>query len=67
MSNTEDISKMDFKALKEKVQELEDTIARLKRTYEDAIYNLDEDNFGKNLTLQQKNMKAQIKRSEERR
>lgn len=61
MSNTEDISKMDFKALKEKVQELEDTIAKLKRTYEDAIYNLDEDNFGKNLTLQQKNMKAQIK------
>lgn len=61
MSNTEDISKMDFKALKEKVQELEDTIAKLKRTYEDAIYNLDEDNFGKNFTLQQKNMKAQIK------
>lgn len=57
---SDDISKMDFKALRSKVQELEDTVIKLKRTYEDAIYNLDEENFGKSFMAEQNNMKTQI-------
>ena len=62
---TNDISKMDFKALKRKVQELEDTIAKMKRMYEDAIYNLDSSNFSSSWVREQDNMKAQIKLSAE--
>lgn len=56
-----DISKMNFKQLKNEVQLLRDELAVFKRKYEDAIYNLDNDNFGKSFTLEQNNMKALIK------
>lgn len=57
----ENISKMNFKELRAEVQLLRDELAIFKRKYEDAIYNLDSDNFGKSFTVEQNNMKAQIK------
>lgn len=56
-----DINKMNFKQLRNEVQLLRDELAVFKRKYEDAIYNLDNDNFGKSFTVEQNNMKAQIK------
>ena len=60
MSET-DISKMNFKELRNEVLLLRDELAIFKRKYEDAIYNLDYDNFGKSFTVEQNNMKSQIK------
>lgn len=60
MSDT-DISRMDFKQLRNEVQNLRDELAIFKRKYEDVIYNLDYDNFGKNFVAEQKGMKAQLK------
>ena len=57
----ENISKMNFKKLRSEVQLLRDELAIFKRKYEDAIYNLDSDNLGKSFTIEQNNMKAQIK------
>lgn len=56
-----DINKMSFKQLRNEVQLLRDELAIFKRKYEDAIYNLDSDNLGKSFTVEQNNMKAQIK------
>lgn len=55
------ISKMNDKQLRNAVQMLYDELAIFKRKYEDAIYNLDSDNLGKSFTIEQNNMKAQIK------
>ena len=55
------ISKMDDKQLRGAVQLLYDELALFKRKYEDAIYNLDEDNFSKGLVLTQDSTKAWIK------
>lgn len=55
------VSIADFKKLYTEVQTLRDELAIFKRKYEDAIYNLDSDNFGKSFTVEQNNMKAQIK------
>ena len=55
------ISKMNDKQLRNAVQMLYDELAMFKRKYEDAIYNLDSDNLGKSFTIEQNNMKAQIK------
>lgn len=57
----EDIEKMNFKQLRAEVQYLRDELALFKRKYEDAIYNLDSDNFGKSFTIEQDSMKTQIK------
>ena len=57
----ENIEKMNFKELRKEVQLLRDELAIFKRKYEDAIYNLDSENFGKSFTVEQNNMKAQIK------
>lgn len=57
----ENIEKMNFKELRAEVQLLRDELAIFKRKYEDAIYNLDSSNFGKSFTVEQNNMKAQIK------
>lgn len=57
----ENIEKMNFKELRAEVQLLRDELAIFKRKYEDAIYNLDSDNFGKSFTIAQNNMKAQVK------
>lgn len=56
-----DISKMDFKQLRNEVQLLRDELAIFKRKYEDVIYNLDSDNFSKGFIVEQDNMKAQMK------
>lgn len=55
------ISKMNDKQLRNAVQMLYDELAMFKRKYNDAIYNLDSDNLGKSFTIEQNNMKAQIK------
>lgn len=57
----ENIEKMDFKQLRREVQLLRDELAMMQRKYDDVIYNLDSDNFGKSFTVSQNNMKAQIK------
>lgn len=60
MSET-DINKMDFKTLRKEVQLIKDELAIMKRKYEDAIYNLDRDNFSKSFTIEHDNMKTQVK------
>lgn len=56
-----DISKMNYKELRNEVQLLRDELAIMKRKYEDTIHNLDSDNFSKSFVVQQNNMKATIK------
>lgn len=56
----ENIDKMSFKELRKEVQLLRDELAVFKRKYEDAIYNLGSENFGKSFTVAQNNMKTQI-------
>lgn len=56
-----EIEQMDFKELRSEVRLLRDEMARMVRFYEDALYNLDESNFGKSFTVQQNKMKATIK------
>ena len=56
-----DISKMDFKQLRNEVQLLRDEFAVFKRKYSDTVNNLDSDNFGKAFTAEQNNMKAQLR------
>lgn len=58
---SDNINAMNFKQLKNEVQLLRDELAIMKRKYEDAIYNLDSDNFSKSFTREQGNMKAQVK------
>lgn len=55
------ISKMNDKQLRNAVQMLYDEFAVFKRKYEDAIYNLDSDNFGRSFTVEHNNLKAQVK------
>lgn len=55
------ISKMDDKQLRGAVQLLYDELAMFKRKYEDAIYNLDEDNFSRGFVLTQDKAKAIVK------
>lgn len=55
------IEKMDFKQLRSMVRFLNDELSMFKRKYEDAIYNLDSDNFAKSYTIEQNGMKTQIK------
>lgn len=55
------ISKMDDKQLRGAVQLLYDELALFKRKYEDAIYNLDEDNFSRGFVLTQDKAKAIVK------
>ena len=58
------IEQMTFEELKKEVQILSDSLSRLKRTYEDAFYNLDDDNFSKTIVKEKNGMKAQIKINE---
>ena len=60
MSDTA-IDKMNDKQLRAEVQALRDELAIFKRKYEDMIYNLDSDNFGRSFKVEQNNMKAQVK------
>ena len=58
MSN--DISKMDFKQLRNEVQLLRDELAIMKRKYEDIIYNLDTDNFSSRFVKEQGDMRTAV-------
>ena len=51
------IEQMDFKALRAKVQEQEDSLARLKRIFEDALQNIDFDNFSGSFRKEAENFK----------
>lgn len=55
------INKMNDKQLRNAVQMLYDEFAMFKRQYEDEIHNLDSDNLGKSFTIEQNNMKAQVR------
>lgn len=55
------IDMMNFKQLKNEVQELRDTVTRMKRMYEDILYNLDDDNFSSRFVKEKNGMKAEIK------
>lgn len=57
----ENIEKMNFKELRAEVQLLRDELSILKRKYDDALYNLDSDNFSGSYTAEQNDMKAQVK------
>ncbi len=49
-----------IKQLRNEVQLLRDELARMKRKYEDIIYNLDTDNFSSRFVKEQGNMKTAI-------
>lgn len=55
-----DFSKMNHKQLCEKVEELYAIVAKFKRLYNWQMENIDSSNLGKELSLQNKNMKANI-------
>ncbi len=55
-----DISQMDFRELRKKVQELNDAFNLAMRKLYDTTENLDESNFSSGFLLKQKNMKAQL-------
>ena len=57
----ENIERMNFKELRAEVQLLRDELAVFKRKMEDAMYNLDGDNFSGVYTAEQDDMKAQVK------
>lgn len=55
-----DISKMTDKQLRNEVQLLRDELAKMKRTYEDIIYNLDDGNFSSQFIKEKDDMKTKI-------
>ena len=59
------IEKMNFEELRREVQILSDSLAKMKRFYEDALQNLDDDNFSKAIIKEKDGMKARIKLSAE--
>lgn len=59
MSDAE-ISKMNFKQLRNEVQELRDELARFKRAYNDTIENLDDSNLSEYLIKEKEGMKTEI-------
>lgn len=56
----DDIEKMDFKRLRREVQVLSDELARMKRQYEDILYNLDDDNLGAKIKAEKKNLLKEV-------
>lgn len=58
------IEDMDFKQLRAKVQEQEDTIARLKRTFEDTMQNIDFDNFSGSFRKEAENFRSEFTMTE---
>lgn len=57
---SDNISKMDFKQLRNQVQLLSDQLAIMKRKYEDIIYNLDDDNFSSRFVKEKGEMRTAI-------
>lgn len=60
-----DIEKMNFKQLRNEVRLLRDELAKMKRSYEDILYNLDDDNLGYQLKKEKDGMKTSIEQTEE--
>lgn len=54
------ISKMNFKQLKNEVQSLRDELAVMKREYDDIIYNIDDSNLSYVLRKEKQNMMSEI-------
>ena len=54
------ISKMNDKQLRNAVQLLYDELAKMRRKYEDILYNLDDENFSSRLVKEKDKMKAEI-------
>ena len=61
----ENIEKMDFKELRQEVMNLRDELAIFKRKFEDAIYNIDDDNFSPRTRVEKDNMHTQISQTAE--
>lgn len=59
MSDLE-VSKMNFKQLRNEVFELRDELAKFKRLFADSIENLDNDNFSSHILKEKENMKTEI-------
>lgn len=57
------IEDMDFKELREEVQRLRDELARMKRTYEDVLCNLDDDNFSGVYRKKTKDMESAVEQT----
>ena len=57
---SDDISKMNYKELRNEVQLLRDELAMMKRTFEDIIHNLDTDNFSSRFVKEQGDMRTAI-------
>lgn len=60
-----EINDMNFKQLRDEVQRLRDELARMKRSYEDILYNLDDSNFSAQFIKEKENMKSQISQTSE--
>lgn len=56
----EKIESMDFKELRKHVRALNDELVRMKRQYEDILYNLDASNFSQQFVKEQNNMRTEI-------
>lgn len=54
------INSMNYKELRNEVQLLRDELARMKRTYEDLFYNLDNENFSSRIIKEKEGMKTEI-------
>lgn len=54
------IEQMDLQELRKEVLRLSDQMERMRRTYEDLLYNLDNDNFSGELRREKEGMKTQI-------
>nr|DAV41541.1 MAG TPA: putative nucleic-acid-binding protein [Caudoviricetes sp.] len=59
MSDLE-VSKMNFKQLRNEVFELRDELAKFKRLFADSIENLDNDNFSSHILKEKEHMKTEI-------
>lgn len=61
-----DTTQMGYKQLRLKVAELEDTIAKIKRQFEDLYYNIDTENLSESFVREIDGMRSQIKISAEK-
>lgn len=62
---SDDISKMNYKQLRNEVQLLRDELAIMQRKFEDILYNLDDENFSVRFVKEKNNMKTSIEQTEE--
>lgn len=58
---SDDITKMNYKELRDEVQLLRDELAKFKRQFTDAINNIDTDNFSSRFVKEQGEMRTAVK------